>query len=224
MQDIEKFFIHRSLHGLKTMALISSSYSLPPGINGTVLPITVPPQLPYSTAGTPWMRVPLHFPGFTPAGLSAAAYLSSSPRRRLSETDIHASPFTKRLAFSPPPVRRRRVTNFSIEGILGKQDQEDDEDVDEDMKVLVVDTSNSEPNSPISLSISDKDDKIPSVDSEQHNLEVGDSDTSHGESENNPMARFSWLQCTRYKPPRLPSKCNFFLSLFRVVYRLLRAL
>jgi hypothetical protein len=23
--------------------------------------------------------------------------------------------------------------------------------------------------------------------------------------------RFEWLHCTRYRPPRLPSKCNFFL-------------
>ncbi|XP_072023804.1 uncharacterized protein [Amphiura filiformis] len=147
------------------------------------------------------MRVPFHFPRFTPASLSAAAYLSSPRVRRLSETEIHSSAFSKRLTFSPPPARRRRVTNFSIEGILGKQEEQCEDD-EEDMKVLVVDT-NSEPMSP-SLSISEKDEKTigsPISDHPHHHHEDED---EQRDSENNPMTRFSWLQCTRYKPPRLP--------------------
>ena len=194
------------------MALISSSYNLPPGLNG-VLPITVPPQMPYSSAGNPWMRVPLHFPGLSPASFSAAtaaAYLSAPRARRLgvaTESDIPSSPLSlsKRLAFSPP-IRRRRVTNFSIEGILGKQDDEEEEE--EDMKILVVDT-NSEPLSPASSPLSDKEEKALGSPGDSHCSETPNGHEEHRDMENNPMTRFSWLQCTRYKPPRLPSKYAF---------------
>lgn len=237
------------------MALISSSYSFPPGLSG-VLPINVPPHMPYSstaggaaaTAGAAaamaapaWMRVPLHysFPGFSPASLSAAAYLASSPRvRRIGagengnhEFVMSAIPsglsLSKRLAFSPPSSsrrRRRRVTNFTIEGILGHNKKEEvDEDADEDddheqqdLKVLVVDTnSSSEPMSPASPSCLKDDRHLTSpphhlFSSDQHHQVHETSENGledHREDDgNNPMTRFSWLQCTRYKPPRLPSK------------------
>lgn len=71
-----------------------------------------------------------------------------------------------------PDVQKPKKLNFSIESILGRNsDCEEEEDIEIDV-----------------CGVEEKEDK-------------NENEKSSGD--------FSWLSCTRYKPPKLPRKCFF---------------
>ena len=183
------------------MALLSSGYpaAFQSGLtcNG-LLSIGVPSagQLPYPNLSM--MRVPPHIAvGFSMANLSAA-YFQSSQR---SDTDFptlfnHQSPLHHTThARTNTSVKRKGVTNFSIAGILGRDEDTHTEKCTDDSpsKSTTLEESPSEGHAS----------KI-HVKTEGLSSPKGEDDET-----DNPLARFSWLQCTRYKPPRLPSKFKY---------------
>ncbi|XP_071962941.1 uncharacterized protein [Antedon mediterranea] len=123
------------------------------------------------------------------------------PYHALKELDSTTSFFSANFEQRVPPTSseqtRKGITNFSIEGILGKQElskQEHDEEVDmeENVELTKAQDLTTKP-SIFSLSNSEQIKKTKVKD-----------EPEIGHQEDDPMARFSWLQCTRYKPPRLP--------------------
>ena len=85
---------------------------------------------------------------------------------------------------SKPPIK------FSIDDILGLNDSSDDKDVD------TVDPRTDEADSDMSDLADTDPDKMCQNDTKES---ADDADSYH----------YSWLQCTRYKPPKLPRKLFF---------------
>ncbi|XP_022087667.1 homeobox protein MSH-B-like [Acanthaster planci] len=196
----------------QSMALLSSGYpaafqgGLPcSGLFSLGVPGASTP-LPYPNLSL--MRVPPHLPmGFAVANLSAA-YLQSPQSRSDSEFSAVLSkhhqqhhqypqqsqlnPTLAQTTNSSP--KRKGVTNFSIAGILGR---------DEDAKATEKCTETSPPKTARAPEESSAND--PELESKVHvKTECLSSPKGDEEETDNPLTRFSWLQCTRYKPPRLP--------------------
>ena len=95
---------------------------------------------------------------------------------------------------SPPKTLTPKVVSkpikFSIDDILGLKDNADDKDDETaEQRTIATDSDMSDAADVDAESIYQKDLKIC----------VGDDDSS----------QYSWLQCTRYKPPKLPRKSYF---------------
>ena len=105
------------------------------------------------------------------------------------------------------PVGPAEFTRFTIDEILGKneetrikEDPSDDELSCDEIEVVRCNSPDSESG------------KAVQGGEDGENLVFGSAnvigDATTGED---PSARFSWLQCTRYKPPKLPRKFLYFL-------------
>lgn len=131
-----------------------------------------------------------------PSALHAGFATHNSAFARLATTDSNIL-HRKHSAISKIHLNHRasKVVDFSIDGILGKRSRETDEEDEEEEQGKEDDANiGSQSNVPGNVSEIDKS----SVSIEKSNKSALEHD--------NPLARFSWLQCTRYKPPRLPSK------------------
>ncbi|XP_033114390.1 homeobox protein MSX-2-like [Anneissia japonica] len=111
-----------------------------------------------------------------------------------SATTVLAANFEQRVPPASSEQTRKGITNFSIEGILGKQKLSKKEEDEEEDNV-----ESDEAQIPATK---------PSIFSLNNSEHISKTEVKHepgvGQQAEDPMARFSWLQCTRYKPPRLP--------------------
>ncbi|XP_071799151.1 homeobox protein MSX-2-like [Asterias amurensis] len=191
----------------QSMALLSSGYPAAAFQSGLpcsgLLSIGVPSatgQMPYPNLSM--MRVPPHIAvGFSMANLSAA-YIQNSQRPDSDFPTLvnHQSPLhhstTHPALRAVPSVKRKGVTNFSIAGILGR-----DEDTHSTESCAHDSPSKSTSFEPEALPVR----VVDGHDSKVHvKTESLSSPKVEDDESDNPLARFSWLQCTRYKPPRLP--------------------
>lgn len=212
----------------RVMALLSSSYQFTASMPymGFIPSQQMPPTSPnFPLVG---LRIPPYFPS---AFMSAAANGPSaihagfsathnSAFARLAAAEGHITHRKHNSAISPVHLTHRstssKVVDFSIDGILGTRnreneredvDDDDDEEEEEDEHVIISERKDEERNiihhrQLISGPVPETETKSTLI--EKPNKSSIDQD--------NPLARFSWLQCTRYKPPRLPSKFTFKLS------------
>ncbi|XP_071504957.1 uncharacterized protein [Diadema antillarum] len=201
------------------MALLNSSYSLQQGFyTAGVFPAPLSSYSGFSLVGlrmqpsfgalsTATMGQLAGFPGGSAAAVAAATSFSMENLRAVQGLRPMAG---SNRATSPEGCggdkRSSRVTDFSIDGILGKRDINDG--VVEKLENIRVKhkigrreqhgTTNNKSYT-ISKDYLDRSDSITSKGDEDEDDMKPDTDVI-----DNPMARFSWLQCTRYKPPRLP--------------------
>ncbi|XP_038073233.1 homeobox protein MSX-2-like [Patiria miniata] len=204
----------------QSMALLSSGY--PAAFQGGLpcsglLSIGVPgtsAQLPYPNLSL--MRVPPHLPvGFTTVANLSAAYLQSA---QLSDSDFspvlskhhghHQHHHHRQYPHQQPQLhhthgrtansssKRKGVTNFSIAGILGRDDEDCTNPSEKCIDASPSKTAEVPEESPANG---------PGLEAKVHvKTECLSSPKGDEDETDNPLTRFSWLQCTRYKPPRLP--------------------
>ena len=112
------------------------------------------------------------------------------------------------------PVAPAEFTRFTIDEILGKneetrikEDPSDDELSSDEIEVVRCNSPDSESG------------KTTQGGEDGESLVFGSAniirDAAAGED---PSARFSWLQCTRYKPPKLPRKFHYCLLVTKDIY------
>ena len=114
------------------------------------------------------------------------------------------------------------ITKFTIDEILGNKDtddaeeEEDDDDgpEDEEIEVDSLDTDDTKDHTSASTSpraqLNSGGDRLspcsPPVHPAPCNPSLAPVTADPSDPNGDPNARFSWLQCTRYKPPKLPRK------------------
>lgn len=118
-----------------------------------------------------------------------------------------SSPSKSQSQLQPPAANRpagsAEFTRFTIDEILGKnegalvkEDQSDEELSGDEIEVVRCNTPDSE------------SEKTRHVECDDGDLVFGSANVTAEVGADDPSARFSWLQCTRYKPPKLPRKCD----------------
>lgn len=190
------------------MALLSSSYHFT-----AALPYMgfIPPQQMSTSPNFPLvgLRIPPYFPSaYVPGATGPASihgFTQSSAFARLSSENSSKLSLRKPSAVAPQLTHRSpKVVDFSIDGILGTRRLEKDEEEDDD-HCLLQDAKefDSSDHSHLSENLAETENKS----------SLNEKTSKPAVEADNPLARFSWLQCTRYKPPRLPRE---FISMFIV--------
>nr|XP_054759075.1 homeobox protein MSX-1-like [Lytechinus pictus] len=202
------------------MALLNSAYSLQQGFYAAgVFPaplsnysgfslVGLRMQPPFGALSSTTMGQLTTFPGGSAATIAAAASFSMENLRVAQGL----RPLPSSGAVSPGSLGDKRpgVTDFSIEGILGKKDGDSSsrlESIRAKHKLTLhnkngVSFQEKRFHSPRECIDDSQEATSPKlIDDDEGDCQ--DSKTDN-DSSDNPMTRFSWLQCTRYKPPRLP--------------------
>lgn len=205
------------------MALLNSAYSLQQGFYAAgVFPaplsnysgfslVGLRMQPPFGPLSSTTMGQLTAFPGGSAATIAAAASFSMENLRVAQGL----RPMLTSGAASPGSLgdKRTGVTDFSIDGILGKRDGDSQtsnrlESIRAKHKLTLHSkhgVSYQEKHYPSPRECIDDNQEATSP----HKMTVDDEGDGHEsktdtDTAENPLARFSWLQCTRYKPPRLP--------------------